>query len=122
MDVLRQVAASTIYVGDGVWVSGSVFTNPSDGTVLVDTGPLPASNYLFALTGACSADCVLDIEHRDTANVAIVDFQRRRPRAGDLDMPFPNKIRLNANERVRVVLRGNLTGEVQCSLWYQGVL
>lgn len=115
---LAQRSGAYRFVGNGTWVDGSIFTNPTDQTLLVDTGALPAGDYLVAVNGAASADEVFDVQHRNAANSANVNVQRRRPKAGDIDWVFSNKFTVAANERIRVLQSGGLTGEVQLSIFY----
>lgn len=110
------------FFGDGQWFEGDILTNPTNGTVLVDTGPLLKGVYLIAVTGAGSADWVYDLQHRDSANATTVEGQRRRPAAGNEDWVFGNKIPVDTNERIRAVLVGNVTGEIQMSLLIQEVV
>lgn len=103
--------------GDGVWYSGSILTNPSDGAVLLDTGPLQKGEYLVALTGASSVDWVYDIQHRNATNTGNNDSQRRRPAKGNDDFFFPSKLSIATDERIRLVLVGTIAGEVQHSIF-----
>lgn len=105
----------------GVWVSGDVFTNPSDGQVLVDTGALEAGDYLVATAGAGSVAWVYDVQQRNAANDGNINAQRRRPAAGNEDYPFPNKVFVNEGERLRCVLSGTISGQVQMSVYRQSI-
>lgn len=108
-------------LGDGAWVAGSILTNPADGTVLADTGPLSKGNYLFAVSWSGTAAAVYDVQHRDSANGSNIKSQRRRPAAGNDDWLLPNKIAIDTNERVRCALVGAYIGETQCSIMYAEV-
>jgi hypothetical protein len=110
-------SAGGSWSGACTWASGVIATNPSDGAVLVDTGVLTAGNYLFAITGTGSAAWVYDLQHRNAANDGNVDSQRRRPAAGNEDFPLPNKITIAAGQRLRAVLVGAVTGEIQMSIF-----
>jgi hypothetical protein len=103
--------------GSGTWTAGSVGTNPSNGTVMVDTGQLAGSNYLVAVTGAGSVDWVYDLQVRDATNTSTVFSQRRRPQAGNEDFIVANKLNITANQRIRCVLVGSIVGELQMSLF-----
>lgn len=118
---IEQVTGSTVFVGEGAWTAGSVLTNPVDTTVLVDTGALPAGRYLFAIHGTSSVAAVFDVQHRNAANGANNAAQRRRPIAGDIDFIIPNEITLADQERLRVVLVGGITGEIQLSIFVKPV-
>lgn len=110
-----------LLMGDGNWVSGAIQTNPVDQTVLADTGPLLAGNYLVAVSGAGSVTWVYDVQHRDSANGTTLQLQRRRPAAGDDDLVISNKVTLLVNERFRIILQGAVAGEVQMSIFYAQV-
>src|SRR5947209_4188352 len=101
------LASVSNFIGDGIWVAGSVFTNPTDQTVLVDTGAITnKGNYLFAVSGAGSVAWIYDIQRRDNVNNTNIHSQRRRPAPGNDDIIIANKIAIATNERVRVVLQG----------------
>ena len=108
-------------LGDGNWTPGAVATNPADQAVLVDTGALPAANYLIHVTGAGSVAWVYDIQHRNAANSANIAVQRRRCAAGNEDLILGNKLTLAKDERIRCVLQGTIVGEVQMSILFQDV-
>lgn len=109
--------------GTASWTSGSVFNAAPipDGTVLVDTGALTAGNYLVAVAGSGSVAWAYDVQWRTAANTANNAAQRRRNTAGPDDLLFGNKVTIAASERFRVVLVGDTTGEVQCSLMFMEV-
>lgn len=109
--------------GTATWTAGSVFNGApiADATVLVDTGALGAANYLFAIIGNGSVAWAYDVQHRNAGNTGNNAAQRRRLSAGPDDLLFGNKITLAANERVRVILVGDTTGEVQVSIMYMEV-
>ena len=112
-----SLAAIGHLIGTGTWVSGSVFTNPLNGDVVVDTGALGAGEYLFAICGGGSVAYTYDAEHRNAANDANIDAQRRYCAAGNEDFIFPCKLTLAANQRLRVSLVGNITGALQLSIF-----
>lgn len=106
--------------GLGTWAAGAVLSNPTDNTVIVDTGPIsPGGEYIFACYAAGSVAAVYDVEHRDAANASTLQSQRSRPAAGNDYFIFPNKITILNNERVRCSLRGGITGELQISIFFQ---
>ena len=115
-------ANSVFYVADGLWEDGAEATNPTDNQILVDSGPLRAGNYLFAVIAGASVDWVYVLEHRNAANDANLNTQKRYPLAGNDDFFSPNKIAIGEGERLRVRLVGSITGVVQVSLFAQGVI
>ena len=121
VEIQGNVATLPVTFANGVWTSGAILTNPVDTTVLVDTGELSAGNYLVALVGAGSVAWVYDAQQRDAANATTIDSQRRRPAAGNEDFLFATKIVVVAGERLRCVLVGGITGEVQMSIFAQAI-
>ena len=104
--------------GAAAWVSGSVIANPTAGLTIVDTGPLTtAANYLFAVVGCTDAAWTYEARHLD-ASLATLHSIRRIPAAGNDDLLFPNKIRLEINERLRVVCIADATANVQLSIFW----
>lgn len=102
--------------GPLIWVPSAVLTNPSDGTVMCDSGPLSRGVWLFGVTGESDVSIVFDVK----AVLAAKLFARRRPAAGDIDWLQPSQGRLDQGESVRVVIVGNPAAIVQMTLW--GVL
>lgn len=116
--------------GEGQWFAGDVLTNPGNGIVLVDTGPIsPPGEYLFAVHGTCDVAWVYDVQYRAADNLStntspsgFPEAQRRRLAAGVEDFIFPNKLsNILLNERIRVVLVGAIVGQVQMSIFVQRV-
>lgn len=107
--------------GEGLWYVGSVLTNPTDGTVLVDSGALTGNQHLVGIAAAATVPWVYDIQHRDSANATNLHVQRRRPAAGNEDWNSPNKVNTGNGDRIRIVLVGNVTGEIQVGLFLQEV-
>lgn len=107
----------------GEWTTGSILTNPTNGDVLVDTGAIKAGYYLIGVLASASVALVYDLQLRNAANDANVKSQRRRFGTTDStlndDMLLPNKISVEQNQRLRCVLVGSITGEVQLSLFRQ---
>lgn len=98
-------------------------TNPSTNQVLVDTGELTEGNYLLAVTGYSTVAAVIEVEHRNAANDATLDSQRRNIGANlNDDFYFPNKIAVGAQERIRVILVAGITGTIQVSIFRLEVL
>lgn len=119
---LEQVAGSRYFVGEGKWFAGTLVTNPSDGTTMVDSGALPAGNYLLAVVGSTTGAHKYDLQHRNADNNGTVKSQRRVLQANqNEDFLSPNKFALALNERVRCVSSGATTGDVQLSIWLQRV-
>ena len=95
------------------WVPSAVTTNPTDGTVLCDSGPLDPGLWLFGITGETDSSIVFDIKAITLSQL----LARRRPAAGDVDWLAPSQIRLPSGESVRVIIVGNPSAIVQLTLF-----
>lgn len=116
---ISQIIQNTISLYDGEKVAGSVLTNPADTTVIVDTGQLEEGNYLFGFIMESSVAANVDVQHRNAANSANVDFMRIRISDAGTEYPlFPSKIKIETNQRIRLVMSGGITGEIQANIFY----
>ncbi len=106
----------------GTWSNSAVLTNPTDGTVVVDTGAFSPADLLLAVVGAGSVAYVYDVQYRNAANDANLAAQRRICLAGNDEFIFPSTLTVTAGERVRVLLVGSITGTLQMSLFHCAVL
>jgi len=116
---LRRLGARS--VGTTFWFQGSVLTNPADLTIVVDTGPMTAGNYLLSMLAAGSVAVVYDWQHRDASNTSTLHSQRRRWASGPIDDLFGNDIALASGERIRIILQGAIVGEFQGSIFAKEV-
>ena len=112
--------------GNGYWHTGALVTNPSNGEVLVDTGPMQvvrASYWLVGVMSYATANAVFDLQLRSADNTTTLQQQRRgidvSLRGRNDDMILFNKIPVNQEQRLRCVLVGAVVGEVQLSLFRQ---
>jgi len=117
---VSQIIQNTISLYRGQKIVGSVLTNPTDQTILVDTGALSKDDYLFGFIIETSvAGATVDIQHRNAANSSNIDFIRIRIVNAWTEYPiFPSKIPMDLNERIRVIMSGGITGEIQASIFY----
>jgi hypothetical protein len=117
---ISQVIQNTISLYEGIKVAGSVLTNPADTTVIIDTGQLEKGNYLLGfIIETSAAGAAVDIQHRNAANSANIDFVRIRiPNVGTEYPLFPSKIKIDTNERIRLTMSGGITGEIQANIFY----
>lgn len=117
---ISQILQNTISLYNGIKIVGSILTNPADATILADTGALSKDNYLFGFIIETSlAGEIVDIQHRNAANSANIDFIRIRISNAWTEYPiFPSKIPIALNERIRIVQSGAIVGEVQASIFY----
>ena len=114
-----MIEAITISIRTGLKYPGDIYTNPADAQVLADTGQLQAGNYLFSFILHATVAAIVDIQHRNVANDGNVDTPVRvSVAANSNEYPFyPSKINIVANQRVRIVLSGGITGNVQASIF-----
>lgn len=108
----------------GTWSNSDILTNPTQGTVVVDTGAFPSTtaDLLIAVIASGSAAFTYDVQYRNAANDANLASQRRVCGAGNDEFLFPSILSVNKDERVRVVLAENLTGDLQVSIFHCAVL
>lgn len=106
----------------GTWSNSAVLTNPTDATVIVDTGALNRADLLIAVIGAGSVAYTYDVQYRNAANDANLSAQRRICLAGNDEFVFPSSLSVATNERIRVVLVGSITGTLQVSVFHCALL
>ncbi|MEO0248705.1 MAG: hypothetical protein ABIN58_04005 [candidate division WOR-3 bacterium] len=112
-----MLTATGFLFGNGVSIQGDLYTNPTAGTVLCDSGQLVGSNYLFGVIGYCSGTCTYDIEVRNAANTETLFYLRRLFSQGTDDFMFPNKLYIEQGQRIRVVLQNNVSGDAMACLF-----
>lgn len=116
---ISSIIQNTISLEDGIRIVGSLLTNPSSGDITVDTGALSEGNYLFGFLVTTSVAAIIDIQHRNAANSANINsFRTRASQEGTGHILFPSKIRIATSERIRMVMGGTITGELQASIFY----
>src|SRR5213596_2579449 len=102
--------------GPFVFSASPVVSNPTDGTIMCDSGALSRGPWLFGITGETDVSLV----YRVVLVNAGTELTRRRPAAGDIDWLQPSQEQINQNEIVRVLIVGAPLANVQMTLW--GVL
>ncbi len=98
------------------WTTAGGQTNPTNGTVIADSGQLPTGVHRLGLLVSCTARCTVEVQHRNAANGATIWghlFQIAADSPMNLSLPITIE---NVNERVRIVMGANLTGSVQASI------
>lgn len=115
---LGDVVQPTVAVRTPSFRSTDVFSagmviNPAAGTVLADTGPLPAGIYdVIIYTAADTGNLQLahDVEHRDAANAANlavwIHIMTRGPNVTIAVAPYVLAYEIGANERLRIISSG----------------
>lgn len=102
------------------WIPGTRLSNPNAGAVLFDTGPLTADRSWspHVLVCATVAAQVL-FQRRNAANDATLQEQIF-PVAANQPFSFAvnGQIDVAEGERLRLVLNANITGAVQCSMFF----
>jgi len=99
--------------------AGTEQTNPTAGTVIVDSGALPAGTYLFYVSIGASAAAQFQVQRRDAANGSNVGNPALKYIAAGQSAQFVYQTVLESNERVRVTMDDNLTGTAVADLVYQ---
>ena len=103
---------------NGIWTSGGVTVNPLANDVIVSTGALNAGDYLFQIMLNASVAAMFIIEHRNAADSSTLDSIEVPLGADQYIQPiFGNKIILAQSERVRVIIKTGVTGNVQGSIF-----
>ena len=93
---------------------GIPFIDPAANTVLVDSGPLGAGYYTIDWIGTCEPPHLMLLQHR---NAQHTDNQYQQMLViGNTHEHFPVPLTLAMNERIRLLARGNITGDVQVTL------
>jgi hypothetical protein len=102
------------------WIDGSVYTDPSAGYLLADTGPIFTASrdvgtiYEYVVVASSTAPAWIVVEHRAAYNNDLLEsFDVLLP-AGVVVFYVP--VRIFQNDRVRVVLRQDITGSITVSL------
>ncbi|NVM23391.1 MAG: hypothetical protein HWN68_16600 [Desulfobacterales bacterium] len=108
--------AQNYEVGD--WATEGVKVNPTNGTLLADTGSLVAGLYDIDIIYTTSANAGGDIQHRNADNTVTVACHRVRGFTYS-SFCFPlRSYKIATNERFRVIQASDLTGSVQVSIIY----
>lgn len=94
-------------------------TNPSGGTVLADTGPLPYidEEFFVYVIARASVNTQCALQHRDssnTSNISVVEFDVPANTTVSFVLPFSAK----RDERLRIVTVGGITGDVTAHIRY----
>src|SRR6266705_2950993 len=100
--------------GPVIWVPSAVVSNPTDGTVLCDSGALSRGFWLFGVSGETDVSIVFDLKAVTTLGKLLA---RRRPAAGDIDILVPNQVEMPQNEHVQVLIVGAPAATVQLTLF-----
>lgn len=90
-------------------------TNPTSGTVIVDSGALTQGMYELRLLPGASAAALFTLQHRDSTNASNIAAISIRAAAGQT-AEYVLKFAVNSNERIRLVMGANLTGDAEGAL------
>lgn len=118
----KPFSQGTRVIGINLVFPGSKVTNPADQQVMADTGALDAGSYFVSVQGSGSVAFVYDLERRNAANSAVVttngqaESHRRRCAAGNEEFFLGVSMAVLIGERIRVLMQGAVTGQVQLSL------
>ena len=122
---MANVGARAYLHGDGVWVSGTIATNPGAAAVLATTGAITGTSYYLV---GCS------VAARNPAGTTAIDFvydfilyasdgstpvySQRRVATGQDDFILPSKIPIANGQMLKCVTVPAITGEFQASIFY----
>ena len=100
------------------WAGGDLFTNPTAGTVLVDTGQIASRhNCTPLLVIWASVGIEVVFEHRNADNAGTIKDQVLPVTLSILVLQLKG-IALERNERLRIVTRSDVAGECEASIFY----
>ena len=100
------------------WDTKGLLASPASGAVLADTGRLPPGHYTVALLVWTETGTDLVLQLRNEANSVNRLSQVIGVRATHLWLPIEYQIPVQTNERLRLVMRAALVGEIQASLFW----
>ncbi len=106
-------------------VDGRTVTNPTAGTVLVDSGQLQAGNHLFhALINCDAAIDDFSIEWRDAANAVTLASYGFYVGTGQPTVYWgPHLLAVaTTNQRVRIITENTITGDARATVWSARVI
>lgn len=100
------------------WATANTITDPTAGTILADTGALSIGLLSFTILLASSGpSATLELQLRNAANSANVATQTINSTGYGSDA-IPVPIVIGLNQRLRLVVVNNYTGDVDASiLW-----
>jgi hypothetical protein len=101
------------------WATQGKITNPSDGQLLADTGPLAATAFVPTLLCWSTVACNITLHHRNAANTADLHTQQLSLTTFFLNFQtigLPTAIILGLNERLTLTLDTAFTGQIQISI------
>jgi len=116
--------ATAITHGPGIWIAGSIITNPTDTTILADSGELIQGSYLVA--GAVSASGLakyrLIVISQDLGTVRY-SMRRYCPETSNDDFQIGNKIPILGGDHIRLIMDGTVAGggTIQAGLYIMEV-
>ena len=100
------------------WVDGALFVNPPANQVLADTGPVRKGVHRVMLFIWASTGFEAIFERRDAANAMTVKAQVLGVVLTNLPFAPTVSIETEANERLRLITRAAVVGEVEASIFY----
>lgn len=114
-DLVDPVPSTQI---DGDWIDGAKVNNPGAGAALIETAALLEGWYLFGFMLHATVAATFEIRHRNAADNANISAKEVPIPANNLIEPiFPTKIKIAANERIRVANVTLIAGDAQASIF-----
>lgn len=107
------------YFGGG-WYTAGYLTNPVLGTILADTGPLPAGIYdirYFGTVDGSTGPAFWALQHRNAANTTDIFAQYYGVTANTGLVQHLGLLKVKDNESVRIIVRVNMTTSTQHCLY-----
>lgn len=105
----------------GQWIDGGVLTNPTAGTILVDTGPLVGGIYeviIHPSTSGTLTNRQFRVQHREKGNartLAEIYFGQHTQRENERQI---GRIKIEDGQRIRILARINITAVVHVAIVY----
>lgn len=108
------------FFGDG-WDSEGEITDPATNTVLARTPPLLPGIYDFLVVGATSANQTGEsfrVQHLSPGEGAVIHYQNAGLFQNQMNRLAIPKHKVNHREVVRIIAMKDITGIVQCSIFW----
>jgi hypothetical protein len=98
------------------WHTEGLKTNPTEGTLMADTGATPAGSYAVGVLAAGTVLTTIRLEYRDSSNTSNNASQILKVQANStVQVTLP--VYLADDERVRAVMDADAGGKCQVSLF-----
>lgn len=97
-------------------------TNPTTATVMADTGALNSGIYdVLVMSSTDTAGAKMQLEHRNAANDGTVSDTAPWRLSANAPAEFKGIYFIDHNQRIRVMMTSNLTGDAEATLFVQRI-